>query len=210
MSHRLHVLVEGHGEVDAIGNLLARVAQGLGVWLPWAKPLRWTKLHLREGVERGANFVRSQPGVAGLLVVRDEDDDCPRETGPQVAAWLRELGLPFPSAVVLLKPEYEVLFLPCIAAMAGRALGEGKLARPGLRADAAWEGPWESRRDVKGFLSSQMPAGRSYKPSVDQLPLTRLIDLAALRDAEVPCFGTLERAVRFLSAAGPGEVYPAP
>jgi hypothetical protein len=53
-----------------------------------------------------------------------------------------------------------------------------------------------------------MPQGQSYKPSVDQLAFTQMIDLDELTAANVPCFGTLERAVAFLSSAGPGETYP--
>jgi hypothetical protein len=53
-----------------------------------------------------------------------------------------------------------------------------------------------------------MPRGQSYKPSVDQLAFTQLIDLEELAAANVPCFGTLERAVAFLAKAIPGETYP--
>jgi hypothetical protein len=57
-------------------------------------------------------------------------------------------------------------------------------------------------------LSAQFPPNRSYKPTLDQLPLTRLIDFTALRAADLPCFGTLERALVFLAQGSAGAVYP--
>lgn len=209
---RRYVLVEGYGEVEAVGNLLTRMSRQLEDHVPWSKPLRWPNLHQWNsprtgGVRKGAEFIRAKGDAAGLLVVRDEDDGCPRELGPALAAELRALGLPFPTAYVLLKPEFEVLFLPCVELMAGRALD----ARPGLRPDTRWDGAhWESRRGVKEWLSNHFAGGRAYKPSIDQLPMTRMIDLDVLARAGVPCFGTLDRALRYLARpeAGPGDVYP--
>lgn len=64
---------------------------------------------------------------------------------------------------------------------------------------------------MKEWLTANFPPGRSYKPAFDQLPLTRMIDLPTLRAANVPCFGTLERALTFLAGAfGKGGVYPPP
>jgi len=140
------------------------------------------------------------------LILRDEDDECPKERGPEMAGWLRSLGLPFPSTVVLLHPEYEVLFLPCLERMSGEPLD----GRRGLEPGTVWDAEsWEKRRGIKEWLTYHFPPGRSYKPTLDQLPMTRLIDFDVLRDADVPCFGTLERSVRFLgrSLGGTG-VYP--
>lgn len=206
-----YVLVEGHGEVEAIGNLLTRLAQRAGDHTPWARPLRWPNLHQwesakRGGVRAGVDFMRDKSDVASLLLIRDEDDGCPRELGPAIAAKLRELEAPFPTAYVLLKPEYEVLFLPCLGELAGRDLD----GRQGLLPDAAWDGDtWESRRGLKEWLTAHYPAGRSYKPRVDQLPLTRLLNLDRLSQSGVPCFGTLERALSFLVLkTSEGGVYP--
>jgi hypothetical protein len=208
-SGKRYVLVEGHGEVDAIGNLLSRMSQRIGDHVVWAKPHRWANLHQweskRQGVLAGVEFVRAKADAASLLIVRDADDECPRETAPAMAARLRTLAAPFPVAFVLLKPEYEVLFLPCVDQMAGKTLD----ARPGLREGARWIDPhWESRRGVKEWLSQQFPRGRSYKPSVDQLLLTRMLDLDRIAAADVPCFGTLERAVAFLAQTSGSGVYP--
>jgi hypothetical protein len=191
-----YLLVEGQGEVEAAGNLIHRLTIDLGLDLTWASPLRWKNLHRREGIERAAEYIRRKTDATALLILRDEDDACPKDRGPELSGWLAALGLPFPAAVVLLKPEYEVLFLPCLPRMAGQHL-EG---RPGLAPDTTWDGAtWESHRGVKEWLTRHFPSNRSYKETLDQLPLTRLIDFPTLRAAEVPCFGTLERALRFLT-----------
>lgn len=211
MSARRYVLVEGHGEVEAVGNLLARLSARIGDATQWARPLRWNNLHLweargRGGVRAALDFVRGKGDAAGLLLLRDADDGCPKVLGPEIASHLRGATPPFPTAYVLFKPEYEVLFLPCVSSMAGRALD----GRPGLLPGTTWDGAtWEARRGVKEWLSSHFPKGRRYKETVDQLAMTRLIDLDVLAQAEVPCFGTLQRAVAFFARSGShAAVYP--
>lgn len=203
-----YILVEGHGEVEAVDNLISRLSLDLGLSRQWAPARRWEKLNLQVGIVRGANVVRAKGDAAGLLILRDEDDACPAQSAPEVATWLRALNLPFPAAIVLFKPEYEVLFLPCLHLMAGQPLGSGAGARPGLQEGARWDGSWEKRRGIKEWLSANFPPNRSYKPTLDQLPLTRMIDLSVLRQADVACFGTLERALKATAEGAPGSVYP--
>jgi len=194
-----YLLVEGHGEVEAAQNLIVRVSQTVGLHLPWNRPLRWPNLHQWQGirtggVKAGAELIRSKPDAGALLILRDEDDQCPKQLAPEMAQQLRTLNLPFPTAYVLLHPEYEVLFLPCLS----------KMGFPAWDRDS-----WEARR---GRLSGQLPKGRAYKPSVSQLPMTQKIDLNLLRAADVPCFGSLERGLAFLMEhlAQTGLVYPRP
>lgn len=209
-----YILVEGHGEVEAAGNLVTRLWRQTGHDLPWTPPRRWLNLHLPKGIEGAAEFVRRRGDAGALLILRDEDDACPRHTAPVLASWLSALRLPFPAAVVLFHPEYEVLFLPCVATMAGRAIEQRPgQNRPGLLPGTTYVGDWEAHRGVKEWLSRHFPRGRSYKPTQDQLPMTRMLDLDVVRAAGVPCFGTLERALGFLAASVDARtcgVYPAP
>ncbi|HMV67275.1 MAG TPA: DUF4276 family protein [Myxococcota bacterium] len=204
------VYVEGHGEVEAVDNLLSRLWSERSSGWRWSQARRWPGIHRPDRLERAAENARAS-AASGLLILRDEDDACPKELGPSLARHLGAMQLPFPAAVVLLHPEYEVLFLPCLPALAGVAIGTGGARRAAIQAETRWDGDtWEARRGVKEWLSRRYPPGRSYKPTLDQLPLTRMLDLAVLRAADVPCFGTLERALDFLADAGPGEVYPRP
>lgn len=113
--------------------------------------------------------------------------------------------------MVLPYREFEAWFLPCLHLMAGKPLlGPGGIERPGLKVGTTFTGSVESIRGVKEWLSRHFAGGKAYKPTLDQLPLTQMLDLPTLRAAEVPSFGTMERALRFLGSAGPGEVYPPP
>ena len=106
---KFYVLVEGHGEVLAVQNLLTRVSQDAQCFTPWSKPLRWQNIHQWEtgkgGVRKGADFIRAKHDVAGLLILCDEDDACPKELAPRMATTLQQMALPFPTAYVLLHPE---------------------------------------------------------------------------------------------------------
>jgi len=200
---RGYLVVEGHGDGQAALNLVVRLWDDLRLpALHWADPIRGKNLHQERGVHKACQLVRSKPDVAGMLLLRDEDDGCPKNTAPQAATWVRGLRLPFPSAIVLAHREYEAFFLPCVPLMAGRKLrGPGNLERPGLIPGSVFHGNPEDIRGVKEWLSERMPSGYSYKPTVDQLPMTRMIDFETLRRSEplLPCFGSLERALRFLA-----------
>lgn len=195
-----YLLVEGPGEVEAAHNLITRLSQEMGFYQPWATPRRWPNLHQWEGqrsggVRRGAEFIRSKVDTGALLILRDEDDDCPKHLAPRIANELRSLNLPFPVAYVLLHPEYEVLFLPCL----------DKMGFPRWDRDS-----WEARRGIKEWLSGCLPRGRAYKPTVNQLAMTRQIDFETLRQANVPSFSSLERALAFLrdNLDNGGSAYP--
>jgi hypothetical protein len=210
---RGYLVVEGHGELRAAAALINRLWVDLGLpLLPWADPIRGISLTHEDGVARACGFVRSKGDADALLIMRDEDDLCPRITGPETARWVANLGLPFAAAVILAHREYEAWFLPCLHLMAGRPLVDDRgIERPGIVAGSRYDGDPEAPRDVKGILTRSFPKGRTYKPTLDQLPLTRLIDFAVLRGSGMPSFGTLERALRFLSERrGANAVYPPP
>lgn len=208
-----YLIVEGHGEVKAAANLISRLWQDLDLpFLPWKDARRWKNLHREDGIRTACRYVRMQRDADALLILRDEDDACPAEVAPAAAEAIRQESLPFPASLVLLHPEYEVLFLPCIPRMAGEPLRDDLgIERPGLVADASFEGDPESKRDVKGWLSARFPSGRVYKPTLDQLPLTRLVDFKLLRESDLPCFGSLERALRHIAEnLATSSVYPRP
>ncbi len=81
------------------------------------------------------------------------------------------------------------------------------IERPGVRPGARFVGDPESHRDAKGVLTANYISGR-YKPTLDQLALTRLVRFEDLREANVSAFGTLERALKFLATANGRAVYP--
>jgi len=210
-----YLVVEGHGEVRAALNLVTRLWQDLSLdpQFHWSDPpIRGQALHTQEGVVRACHLVRTKRDAAALLVLRDADDDvdCPKTRGPQSAEWIRAQQLAFPAAVVLFRREFETLFLPCIGRMAGRPLRDDRgIERAGLGPETVFTGQYEGVRGVKEWLSRHFPPGRSYKPTLDKLPLTRMIDFADLRQSGLPSFGTLENALQFINTSrGRPGVYP--
>jgi hypothetical protein len=209
------ILVEGHGEVEAAPNLVARLWQNLELdqLTSWVKAIRGIGLTTENGVKKHCERLRREDCQVALLL-RDCDymGACPAKVGPRVADWIRKLDLPFPVAVVLLYQEYEVLFLPCLSSMAGRDMvtKEG-IEINGLKGGVEFRGNPESVRGVKECISKKFPERDAYKPTIHQLPMTRMIDFNLIRMANPPVtsFGTLERALKFLSdTKEPGAVYP--
>jgi len=82
--------------------------------------------------------------------------------------------------------------------------------RPGLRSGTAFTGDPEQKRGVKEWLSAHFAPGHRYRPTTDQLAMTQMIDFAVLRASGMASFGTLERALAFLSNPSPNGkmVYP--
>jgi hypothetical protein len=209
MANRAYVVVEGHGEVRAVGNLLSRLGAELSLPFVWGDPIRVKGLHARDVVHRMAERLRVRGDCGAMLLLRDEDDACPARVGPEIARWLSEARLPFPAAAVLAHREYESLFLCCLSALAGKPLRDDRgVVRPGIQEGATFDGDPQGIRDAKGWLSKTFPPGRIYKPTEDQLPLTRMLDFDMIRASGLPWFGTLERALRFLVSASAGQVYP--
>lgn len=207
---RSFVVIEGRGEEQAMLNLLTRLSSDLGrPDVVWAIGGRGNVLNRQGALLNVCERLRARGDCERLLIVQDDEDGCPREDGPTMAAWVRAIALPFPAAVVLLYREYETLFLPCLPTMAGKALrGARDIELPPLQADARYEDNPEKPRDAKGVLRRFFPRTAPYQPTTHQLALTRLIDFDVLRASGLPCFGTLERALHFLHAAAAGAVYP--
>lgn len=199
---RAYLVVEGHGDGQAALNVVMRLAEESKYpWIAWAGPIRGLNLHMERGVQKAAELVRRKGDAIALMILRDEDDGCPKSLAPRAASWLRSARLPFRSALVLAHREFEALFLPCAKRMAGQKLvGPAGISRPGLNRGAKFSGDPQSIRGVKEWLSNQMSEGRSYKPTLDQLPMARMVDFGTIRASEppLPWFGTLERAVAFL------------
>lgn len=70
-------------------NLLTRLTADLGLpAIHWRPPIRKAVTSARVAADV-ASIVRSRD-VGCLLVLRDEDDGCPKITGPELAGWLAD------------------------------------------------------------------------------------------------------------------------
>lgn len=85
---RGYLLVEGHGEQSgAATNLVTRLWRDLRLrpTVVWASTIRATGLADDAGISRWCETVRARGDAALLLVLRDQDDGCVRDSGPRQA-----------------------------------------------------------------------------------------------------------------------------
>jgi hypothetical protein len=169
-------IVEGHGEVRAVRELISRIAAEIcGTWTEVAPAFRLDSGKMRKPDEL-AKAIRVQAarvkGPGGVLVLRDGDDDdvrCPVELAGQLAP---EPGLvPVRVEIVIARHEYEAWFL---------AAAESLRGHPAVRDNASAPADPEARRGVKRQLESMMC--ESYKETLHQAKFSSLIDLQAARE----------------------------
>jgi hypothetical protein len=164
-------IVEGQGDVDAVPLLLRRLRDEAQAWgLEVAKPHRKPRKQLvkKEFLQIAVQFAGFNPDCAGILIIFDADDDCPRDLAPVLEGWAQEVAGGKPCVVVVANREYEAWFLASIEALRGKA---------GILPEAASHPDPESPRDAKGELEKRMPRGTTYAPTADQAPLTAHLDL---------------------------------
>lgn len=165
-------IVEGQGDAAAAPILLRRLAAEAEAWtVRIAKPHRRRRNQLarKADLQRAVRVAMLTADCAGVLVLCDADDDCPRERAPALEAWAREAAGHVPCAVVMANREYEAWFLASIDSLRGRK---------GVRADAAAHPEPETPRDAKRELKERM-RHRRYLETVHQEQLTAIFDLAA-------------------------------
>lgn len=121
-------MVEGQGEETAVPVLLRRLRDEAQVWgLEVGRPhrRRRTQLVRRDSLQVAVRVAVLRQDCAGILVLFDADDDCPKDLGPILEGWARETAGGRPCAVVMANREYEAWFLAgpsvaCSAAWTGR------------------------------------------------------------------------------------------
>jgi hypothetical protein len=165
-------IVEGHGEVSAVRELVTRIGLELlgETWIEVAQPFRLDSGKMRKPDEL-AKAIRIAAarvqGPGGVLVLRDGDDtdvNCP----VRLAGMLRPdrnlvtVGI----EIVIANQEYESWFL---------AAADSLRAHPDVRSDAVASTNPEGRRDAKRELEKLML--ESYKETRHQPKFSALIDL---------------------------------
>ena len=190
---RIVAIVEGHGEVESVPLLVRRLAAEIAAErLPEVpKPIRVGRMKLlKQGeLERSVELAARQTGDGGgVLILLDADDDCPKDLAENLLSRARAARGDRQIRVVLAKREFEAWFLAAAESIAGERDLPIALQPPAEP---------EGIRDAKGWLTREMPRGRSYRPTRDQAGLTARLDLASARDRS-PSFDKLWRDVESL------------
>ena len=193
--NKIAVIVEGHGEYEALRLLLQRIAATVPPlhYVEIPRPIRISRSMLpREGeLERAVELAARTAGdTGGILILLDADDDCPAELGPALLARARAARPDFDIRVVLAKAEYEAWFL---------AAGSSIHGLHGLDIPAPPGDP-EAIRGAKEWLTARTRPGRSCSPTLHQAAFTAAFDLDAAR-AGAPSFDKMWRDVQALLAA---------
>jgi len=177
MMLNLSLIVEGHGETEAVPVLLRRLQRVLypDLALRIFPPHRVGRNRLvkENELERAVEFLaRRMERPRAILILIDADDDCPAVVGPALVDRARRARGDVPTAVVLAKREFEAWFLASLDSLRGRR---------GLSPQLPSVPDPEVVRDAKGFLSRCMPGTRAYSPVVDQPALAAQFDLESAR-----------------------------
>ena len=129
------------------------------------------------GVEGFVKRAWMERDCAAILILMDADKHCALHIATDLSQRIIAMQSKVPVAIVIANCEYEAWFLASLETIAGQDL-EG---RPGLPTGLTHPGEVESLVGVKGWLTRQLPEGRIYKPTQDQLAMTRLIDTEKAR-----------------------------
>lgn len=190
----LGVVVEGHGEVEALPVLIRRIVhEYLERWdVSITRPIRMSRSRV---VDKFPDLERQVATAAvdtdAVLVLFDSDDDCPAELGPRLLARAANASRGRPVGVVLAHREYEAWFLASIDALRGHV---------GVRPDADPPDDPEAIRDAKGRLNELRDQGARYSETVDQARLSARVDVAVARE-RAPSFDKLCRELERLTAS---------
>jgi uncharacterized protein DUF4276 len=163
-------IVEGHGEVSAVPELIRKLSYSMAVYdVVVGTPIRRprSKLMKKETLEQAVTLAKIQRGCGAIIVLFDADDDCPKEVAPFLNEWAANAARPLNCAVVLANREFEGWFLSCVESLRNCR---------GISNTAGSEENHESIRDAKGRLEEKMLAGEKYIETADQVALTAVAD----------------------------------
>ncbi len=166
----LQPIVEGHGEVRAVPVLLRRLLDQAGIFnVTVAQSFRGkqSRLLTQQGLTAAIEVAKLQPECAGLVVLFENEDGCPKELGPRLTSWARAAAHPLPCVVALPHREYEAWFLASLDSLRGKRA---------IRGDAQLTCLPEACRDAKGMLESCMNKGAFYLETTDQAALSAQFD----------------------------------
>jgi hypothetical protein len=177
MTFDLTCIVEGHGEIEAVPEIIRRIAKLVdpNIALKIHPPFRVPRNRLvKPGeLERSVELAARRAGRNGaILIVLDVDDDCPAALGPELLARAQKARSDIPIRVVLAKREFEAWFLASAESLRGRR---------GLAPDLEAPSDPEAIRGAKEWLTDRKD--QRYRETLDQSAFAAVFDLEKARRA---------------------------
>ena len=187
-------IVEGHGEVAAVRELVTRIGLELldGTWIEVAQPFRLDSGRMRKpeelvkAIRFQAQRIPRQGG--GILVLRDGDDSditCPVTLA--YALKQEQESISVPTEVVIAWREYEAWFLAAVDSLR---------PHPAVSDNARIPADPEGKRNAK--LELERLTMESYRETLHQAKFSALIDLKMAR-ANSRSFRRMVHAVTMLA-----------
>ena len=178
---KIYAICEGPGEKEAVPNIVTRILQHLGIYDVFVGGVQLANgkgaLTRDGGIERFVERAQMED-CDGLLILLDADEECPIERALDFAARLEGFGEKCPIAIVLAHCAFENWFLASLETLRGKDFGDG---RPGLKADSPLIDNCEGIRGAKDRLTHLFPRSIAYKETIDQICLSRLVDIDLTR-----------------------------
>ncbi|MDX2077600.1 MAG: DUF4276 family protein [bacterium] len=168
----ISLIVEGYGEEDAFPNLMNRLLpdhfQRYDIFTNIPKNAKGRyQLTQVGGFEKYVNHCVRIDKADGILVLLDADDDCPINLAKGFYMRVKQMNIQIPVSFVCAKCEYEAWFLASIDVLIQKGY---------LKEGASYPiDKIEEKRGVKEWLNANMPAGRRYRETIDQLKMTQCI-----------------------------------
>jgi hypothetical protein len=204
MALRVGVVVEGHGEDQAIRPLLERVwyellgGDRIEVLRPFRKP-QGTLLQ-EAGLKAAVDAVKIKLDARPpddfhplVLILIDSEGKCPRQLAPQLLQWAREARSDADIACVLPHRMFETWFAAAASSLAGVN---------GLPADLTTPSDPEGNGLGKAWLRKLLT--RKYSEPIDQPRFTARMGLQQCRE-NAPSFDKLCRELATRLPVPPGE-----
>ena len=153
---KLYLIVEGDGEVGAAPVLLRRLLSEANCFsVDVGRPIRKKQADFRnkERLQKAVKLTLLQPDCAGIIIIFDGEDECPKSVADDARLWASEV-LPqgILCDVVVAYREYETWFLSSLESLRGKCE---------IRNDAETPEMPESRRGSKEWLEEFMPTNRA-------------------------------------------------
>lgn len=175
------LIVEGHGDVDAVPALVLRVCHhlqcyALSVVRPAIRGATLPKFKDADQVRRYVSLAALRDGSDSIVIALDCDDACAKDEVASLTTILRPLAAEINKkiGVCYFVREFEAIFL--------HSLDELSASHPDLQIQLPCPvapAQIETVRDAKGLLSRQMNSG-SYKETRDQQQFVHATDIGKL------------------------------
>lgn len=204
------LFVEGHGELGSANKLVQKIiAHDEHENIYFSPAQRMPGVHKDDVLKKIVDICRLDANTEGILIIRDDEDNCPRELAPEKARFLRTLSPPWPIAYCIMYREFETLFVAYADEFKGKTISH--LIKGEIRFSETLQKPEnpETIRGAKEWISRAMVGNRAYKPTVDQLSLTSALNVSTLIGKNLPCVQTLRNCISHLvKNKNQSQVYP--